>query len=142
MEHTAEVLYSGNSGGLVEHPATSPESLEVICTVSAFYNQVKKALPIMANGHNWECLSVFSLSDSTQDEIPGAEELFLLKLYGSIRSKTLKKLRHLIYCRSVDRTFLTSSDFKIEFLPPTFADTKFHSHNLSMEKLRNIYFPS
>jgi len=54
--------------------------------------------------------------------------LFLLKLYGAARSKTLDKLRYLMYYRSVHRTSLTSSTFKLESLPPTSAAAKFHSY--------------
>lgn len=47
----------------------------------------------------------FFQSGSTQDEIARAGELSLLKLYKAPLSKTLGKLRFLMYCRSVKNIF-------------------------------------
>ena len=98
-------------------------------TVCGLYNQGKKALAVLENDDNWDCLSVFSEPGSNKDEIARVGELFLLKLYGAgVKSKSLDKQRYITYFRSVHRTSLTSSGFKLESLPPTSAATKFHSY--------------
>lgn len=98
-------------------------------TVSAIYNQGKKrALQLFDSDDNWDCLSVFSQSDSIQDEIARVGELFLLKLYGAVRSKSLDKHRYVMYFRSTRRASLSSSGFKLESIPPTSAAAKFHSY--------------
>lgn len=66
--------------------------------VSALHNQGKKnALVIFDGDDNWNYLSMFKRSDSAHDGIPRMGELFLLNLYGAVKSKSLDKHRYIMY---------------------------------------------
>ena len=61
-----------------------------------------------------------------KEEIVGAGEMFLLKLYGSKSATTLDRLRYLNYNQKLKNAKITS-EFLLESLPPTSAATKQHS---------------
>jgi hypothetical protein len=89
-------------------------------TVSALYNQgKKKALALFGGDDNWNCLDVFTGADSSHEDIARVGEVFLLQLYGARQVKSLDKYRYMMYFRSVNRTSISSSGFKLESLPPT-----------------------
>ena len=68
-----------------------------------------------------------------------------MKLYGAgVKSKSLDKRRYIMYFRSVHRTSVTSSGFKLQSLPPTSAATKFHSYRayLAVQQWQGNEMPS
>ena len=65
-----------------------------------------------------DSLSTFIERRSTPEYIANVGEMFLLTLYGAVRSTSLDKLRYILFTRSDSRSSL-SPGFKLESLPPT-----------------------
>lgn len=72
----------------------------------------RRALPVLKNGDNWDCLSVYLQFGSNQDEIGRVAELFLLKLYGTgVKSKSPDKQMR---CHPLSEDGSTETDYSFQ----------------------------
>lgn len=98
-------------------------------TVSAMYNVgKKKALAVLSENHNWDCLHVFKQEDACHNDIASAGEQFMLKLYGAKTTESLDQYRYVMYLQKLSKKSLASASFQLESLPPTSAAAKFHAY--------------
>ena len=87
----------------------------------------KRAIELLRSYGDQDSLSTFTEPPSSPEDIANVGARFFQKLYGAIRSTSLDTLRYTLYTRSVRQPSL-SSGFKLESLPLTAADAKFHSY--------------